>query len=267
MRIALFVDAGYLLAEAGAICAQTKNRAEISCDYVGLLQALARYVVDHSKMALLRVYWYDGARDAIPGPEHQLIAEQPYVKLRLGRLAGARQKGVDALIFRDMFTLARERAISRAYLLSGDEDLREAVVASQDLGVQVVLIGVAGSSSNQARTLRQEADECLTLDRDFLRPYFRRTEEIAQGPPPEIDPKWVDWVEHVGVEFGEFWVNKATPEELEKLRARYPRVPQELDAQMMRYAEQRLGQALRASEGLRRLVRKGFWRRVMARSG
>ena len=39
-----------------------------------------------SRLPALRTYWYDGARDRIPTAEHQMIADLPNVKLRLGRL-------------------------------------------------------------------------------------------------------------------------------------------------------------------------------------
>jgi hypothetical protein len=74
---------------------------------------------------MLRVYWYDGAPDAIPLSDHLAIAKLTNVKLRLGRLTRGEQKGVDWLIIRDLMTLARERAIATALLVSGDEDLRE----------------------------------------------------------------------------------------------------------------------------------------------
>ena len=91
---------------------------------------------------VLRSYWYDGACDAIPTLAQLSVAELANVKLRLGRLSGGKQKGVDALIYRDLMTLARERAIATAFLLAGDEDLREGVVAAGDMGVRVVVLGI-----------------------------------------------------------------------------------------------------------------------------
>ena len=81
----------------------------------------------------------------------------PNVKLRLGRInAKNQQKGVDALIYRDLTTLARERAICDAFLLAGDEDLREGVKAAQDMGVRVTLIGI-----DQNEPLRHTAREAF----------------------------------------------------------------------------------------------------------
>lgn len=263
MECVLFVDAGYLLAEAADLCVGTKRRSGFRCDYPKLIEALKTFVREHAKMPLLRVYWYDGARDAVPTADHQTIAEQPYVKLRLGRLSGNKQKGVDALIFRDMLTLARERAMSRAYLLSGDEDLREAVAAVQDLGVQVVLVGVAGTTSNQSSLLRREADECLQLEKGRLEPCFARIEEAALP----VQVRDASWVEYVGTEFGWLWAEKSTVEDLQNLLKSRPRIPTELDTQLLRFGEQRLQVDLRQSQELRRLLRKGFWKAIDARRG
>ena len=131
MRCAIFVGAGYLLAAAGELCPGTRERSRIQCDYGGLLDAFLSCVSAHAAGEVLRLYWYDAAKDRIPSPDQQRIGALPYVKLRLGTISGGRQKGVDALIFRDMLTLSRERAIGGAYLLTGDEDLREAVVFCQ----------------------------------------------------------------------------------------------------------------------------------------
>jgi hypothetical protein len=123
-RSAIFVDAGYLLAAGGKLTCGTTSRSAFKCDYVGLTAKLAGWVEDHNhgRLNRLRTYWYDGAVNAVPTGDHEQIGGLPYVKVRLGRLIRGEQKGVDALIYRDLMTLARERAITCAYLLSGDED-------------------------------------------------------------------------------------------------------------------------------------------------
>jgi len=63
-------------------------------------------------------------------------------------------------------TLARERAISAAFLLSGDEDLREGMIAAQEMGVSVCVLGVPTAASgyhNQADSLIREADQHIVL--------------------------------------------------------------------------------------------------------
>lgn len=141
-RCGVFVDAGHLLAQGGNLCCGTLRRKEILCHHANLVLALRQFVSDHCHLPVLRVYWYDAAANAVPTVDQHAIAELPHVKLRLGRLVEGKQKGVDSLIVRDLMTLARERAIATAYLLGGDEDLREGVVAAQEMGVRVVVLGI-----------------------------------------------------------------------------------------------------------------------------
>jgi len=189
-RSAIFVDAGYLLAEGGRLTCGTTSRPAFNCDYRELTTRLAQWVREHGGMDLLRTYWYDGAARGVPSPDHELIGGFPYLKVRLGRVIHGEQKGVDALIYRDLMTLARERAIARAYLLSGDEDLREGVLAAQDMGVQVVLIGVPTSQrTNQSAALVREADEHVVLPREYWEPHFTtRKKEPAEETTPAVGP-------------------------------------------------------------------------------
>ena len=176
-RCADFVDAGYLFPYDGLLCHNTRKRGELALDEVQLLSWLCREAQAHSKVEVLRTYWYDGARSGIPTESQKSIAARPGVKLRLGRVNGAgQQKGVDALIYRDLITLAAERAITYAYLLSGDEDLREGVKAAQDRGVRVTLIGIpAPSGFNQSEELCWEVDDQLTLYKSDLSGFLQLT--------------------------------------------------------------------------------------------
>lgn len=189
-RSAIFVDAGYLLAAGGSLVCGTSSRAGFSCDYAGLVAKLADWAEQHNRgrFQTLRTYWYDGAPQGIARGDHELIGGLPYVKVRLGRLLHGEQKGVDALIYRDLMTLARERAINCAYLLSGDEDLREGVVAAQDMGVQVVLIGIPANRANQSAALIREADEHIVLQTEHWNEHFRPITQSADEPEPETTP-------------------------------------------------------------------------------
>jgi hypothetical protein len=101
-KSAIFVDAGYLLARGGLVVCGTKRRAEFDCAYEPLIGALTELSSDHCKLDTLRLYWYDGAPDRIPTPDHLEIGNLPYVKVRLGRIGqDGKQKGVDALIDRE----------------------------------------------------------------------------------------------------------------------------------------------------------------------
>ncbi len=156
------------------MCFGVKRRDRLACDYGNLIADLRVLAEQTSGLRLLRCYWYDAARDALPSLDQLEIGELESVKLRLGRLSGGKQKGVDSLLVRDLMTLARERAVATAILLAGDEDLREGVVAAQDMGVRVVLIGIEPAGRpNQAGTLAREADERVMLEKAYLAPRLR----------------------------------------------------------------------------------------------
>jgi uncharacterized LabA/DUF88 family protein len=172
-RTVLLIDAGYLLAAGGNLTLGTSRRNEFIVRIGGLLQALTKHVEKESKLPLLRTYWYDATVYDRLTQEQEAIRGFPYAKLRLGRLVGGQQKGVDALIYRDLTTLARQGSIVSAYLLASDEDLREAVAEAQSLGIQVVLVTVEpAGTSVVAEPLIWEADEVIDLDANFLSPFF-----------------------------------------------------------------------------------------------
>ena len=165
-RCAVFVDAGYLYAEGGKLVGIGPSRRKVRLNALRASEFLAGLATEACHLPALRTYWYDGARERIPTAEHHAIADLPNVKLRLGRLNHRnQQKGVDALIYHDLMTLALERAISDAFLLSGDEDLREGVRAAQEIGIRVTLMGIPTPSGtrNQSRDLAREADEVIML--------------------------------------------------------------------------------------------------------
>ena len=265
-RSALLIDAGYLLLGAGGTVLGATHRDDVNCDYPALHEALTEHIERHSGLPHLRTYWYDGA----PGPhgeptsDHRRIAALPRLKLRLGRIIQGQQKGVDTLITLDLLTLARERAIATAYLLTGDEDLREAVLAAQSLGIQVVLIGAPPiDGSRQSRALIDECDEHIVLDTDFWDPFF---DESQHMPRPQLapsdddaDPNATedDRAYQFGMRYCDGWLNEAYPDQVDHVLNRLPSLPVEVDAPLLRAAEAKFG-SLRDREMLRRLVRQGF---------
>lgn len=257
-RFAVFVDAGYLLAAGGTLCCDTMARSGFECDYRTLTTALAEFVSRHSGLSMLRMYWYDGARNAVPTVEHLRIAELPNLKLRLGRLSGGQQKGVDSLIVRDLMTLARERAMVAAYLLAGDEDLREGVVAAQDMGVRVIVLGVPAVGGNQAQTLTREADEHVVLGKEFWLPFFTKLKPAVDASAPTEDT-----ATKAGADFAATWAAKASPEEFQALLSQKPVIPKELDTQLIEEAERSVG-SLRERQDLKKKVRRGFWDFIQA---
>jgi NYN domain len=220
-NFAVFVDAGYLLAWGADVRVGARApRTAVQFDHGPLIKALTDRCGPLCSRELLRVYWYDGAPGHVPTDDHIAIGQEDSVKVRLGRLTGGAQKGVDTLIVLDLTTLARERAISAAFVLSGDEDLREAVLVAQQLGVRVFLLCLAptqGGQGRQAETLRREADACIDVS-EVVEPFFDHV-----SSPPYL----------AGTAFGQSWLGSASLAELADLHvakaAELPTIPQAVD--------------------------------------
>jgi uncharacterized LabA/DUF88 family protein len=175
-RYAIMVDVGYIYASAGELLFGASSRREYRVDADKLIQALTRHADEQVRGELLRVYWYDAARDRVPTIDQRVIAQMPWVKLRLGNLnARGQQKGVDAQIRADMEALARHRAVTDAVLVAGDEDMVPAIEAAQAYGVRVHLWGIEPPyGTNQAERLVWESDTVEVLERSFIEPFFAR---------------------------------------------------------------------------------------------
>jgi uncharacterized LabA/DUF88 family protein len=186
-RYAVMVDVGYIYAAAGELLFGTSARRDFRVDAVPLIQVVTKHADEIIRGELLRIYWYDAARDRVPTIDQRVIAQMPWVKLRLGNLnARGQQKGVDAQIRADMEALARHRAITDAVLIAGDEDMVPAVEAAQAFGVRVHLWGVEPPyGTNQAERLVWESDTVDVLEGSFLRPYFTKN---LSAPDPRSDP-------------------------------------------------------------------------------
>ena len=171
-RAAVFVDAGYVFAEGSRLVAGEKlRRSALRLDHDKILKLLGELTHELTGLPLLRIYWYDGATSG-PNPAQVALAYRPNVKLRVGLTDEQGQHGVDSLLVSDLVTLARNRAICDALLLSGDDDLRAGVEEAQALGVRVQLLGIPPARQNQAGALVQSADGVRELGaadvRDFL---------------------------------------------------------------------------------------------------
>lgn len=172
-RYAIFVDAGYFFA-AGAQAAfgsQTpRKQVSLKSPAAMLADLFQKASAPADNIPLLRAYWYD----AMPGPRLSLdqsaLAMLAGVKLRLGALNSAgEQKGVDSLIVTDIIDLARNRAISDAVVVTGDEDLRIAVQVAQSFGVRVHILAAGDPSRNVSPSLQMEADSVTALDADWFK--------------------------------------------------------------------------------------------------
>jgi uncharacterized LabA/DUF88 family protein len=184
-RYAVMVDVGYIYAAAGELLFGTSSRRDFRVDAVGLISSVTKHADELFRGELLRVYWYDAARDRVPTIDQRVVAQMAWVKLRLGNLnARGQQKGVDANIRADMEALARHRAITDAVLIAGDEDMVPAVEAAQAYGVRVHLWGIEPPyGTNQAERLVWESDTVDVLDAPFLRPYFTKNPVPEQARP------------------------------------------------------------------------------------
>lgn len=159
-RHAIFVDAGYVFAQGSvSLTGRNSKRTELKLDEAEIIKQLKFLALSESPgVELLRVYWYDGARNG-PTIDHLAIANMQDVKLRLGSINNVgEQKEVDSLLVTDLIDLARNQSICNATVIAGDSDVRIAVQIAQSFGVRVHLVGLEPSRVSQSPLLRQEAD-------------------------------------------------------------------------------------------------------------
>jgi uncharacterized LabA/DUF88 family protein len=188
MRNAVFVDAGYVFAQGSVSVAGTKIvRPNIKLDEAEIINQLKSLAFAKSGgAALLRIYWYDGAKNG-PTVEHIALANMEDVKVRLGFINSAgMQKGVDSLLVTDLIDLARNQAISDALVITGDGDLRIAVQIAQSFGVRVHLVGLEPCHRSQSQQLRQEADTTHEISKTDIAKFITITQSATQ--PPTIGP-------------------------------------------------------------------------------
>jgi uncharacterized LabA/DUF88 family protein len=186
-QIAIFVDAGYLHAQGSALLTgQKKLRPQIILDVSLTLQKLQELSQSFALGSrLLRTYWYDGlTRTGRLSSEQEQIANAPYAKLRLGTVnSRGEQKGVDSLIVTDLIDLARNRALTDAVLVSGDEDIRIGVQIAQTFGVRVHLLGIKPARGSQSPDLIQEADSHHEWTEDVLKLIMSFVPDEASSSP------------------------------------------------------------------------------------
>ncbi|GAA5058145.1 uncharacterized LabA/DUF88 family protein [Thermocatellispora tengchongensis] len=186
-RCALFVDAGYLLADGAMAVHGTRHREAVTWDYPGLLQLLDNLSRERTGLPLLRCYWYEATVEGRRTPEHDTLADLPGLKLRLSRIRPGRREGVDAQVHRDLMTLARNNAICDAVVVSGDEDLAQVVCDAQDLGIRVTVVHIAADGSwAVSRSLRQECDDLIEIGGAHLRPYVTLNTGASEAASPAL---------------------------------------------------------------------------------
>ncbi|TKK88338.1 NYN domain-containing protein [Herbidospora galbida] len=286
-KYAVLVDVGYLYAAAGEVLLGAKERKEYRVAADELIQSLQKHAMERLPGELLRVYWYDAARDRVPTVDQRVIAQLPWVKVRLGNLnARGQQKGVDAQIRSDLEALARHHAVSDTVLIAGDEDMVPAVEAAQAYGVRVHLWGVEPPfGTNQAERLVWESDTVEIITADFLRAFFTRAPiPVAVTPPPspaqvfagrtakpaappqkqagqpKLGPSRPR-VEEVGEHVAQKWILTRGRDNIRDLLPG-PLLPTVIDTELLIEAEKELGHSLRPYPEARVWLRDGFWARV-----
>ena len=179
-RCALFVDAGYVLADGAMAVHGTRRRESVSWNYEGLVKFLASLATERSGLPLLRCYWYEGTADGRRTADHDALADMPGVKLRLARTRPGRE-GVESEIHRDLAALAANKAVTDAMVISAEEELAQVISDVQDLGMRVTLLHIAADGSwTISRALRQECDDIAEISPAHLRPYV----ELISGAEP-----------------------------------------------------------------------------------
>ncbi|WP_392669798.1 NYN domain-containing protein [Streptomyces sp. LN785] len=195
-RCVVLVDAGYLLGAAASLLAGEPARSRITVDHAALIQGLRERAEADTEQPLLRIYWFDGAPDRVPQPEHRRLRVMPRVTVRLGALTRSdgrwAQKGVDAAMHAELTELARNRACSDVVLVTGDGDLLPGLMSAKEHGVAVHLWAVqaADGDYNQSEDLVAEADERRVLDRAWITQAVRAKDNAgACAPPPAPRPE------------------------------------------------------------------------------
>lgn len=190
----VYVDAGYLLAAAATRVTGTSLRNGITADYPNLLKGLIGEAEALAGLPVLRVNWYDAGPHGNPDAEQEGIGILPRVKLRLGRFGfDGQQKGVDLRIGLDMVAHARNGAVDTIVLVSGDDDLTEAVEEAQVHGVQVIVLAVPttdGRPHGVSRHLHRAADNLELMHAESLERSVTKSEKPAI-PLPSAMPKHV----------------------------------------------------------------------------
>ena len=252
-RAAIFVDAGYFYAQASySAFGSSQPRSILTGGESHLIGGLVTFAASvlPTDCEVIRTYWYDAAPNGESSRVHNVVGDLSSVKVRLGRLVNRRQKGVDTLLIRDLMVLSQEGTISHAFVVSGDEDLREAVVYAQDRGVVVWLLGINGPrGASLSQTLRREADhvsfDITAAAVDAVRHGSATAMFANESPMPQI-ARLVD--------------DTLGADRQAELQSARPRIPSDIDSHLLRIAS--LSAPTNRTLDLvdRRRARKAFWK-------
>lgn len=184
----IFIDAGFLLSAGSSTVTGTSLRAATRVDAEQLIAGIVSITRENCNLDPLRIYWYDASRNGVLSDWHKKISLLDDVKVRLGRIGvNGQQKGVDLRLGLDLVEVARNGSAKVAYLLSGDDDLAEAVEAAQDLGMKVVLLALEDKNrylgiKSVAEHLAYKVDRILVLPQELIHSTFTpATRAVAPG--------------------------------------------------------------------------------------
>lgn len=184
MRLAIFVDAGYLV---GVL---RDELGGIWLDYALLSSYIAQNV--KPEIDILRTYYYHCLPYQSPTPTEaekrrfskqqkffNFLEDLPDFQVRLGRLERRgpdengqyyyEQKRVDVLLSIDLVELSATRQITHAAIIAGDSDFCPAVEVAKRNGVSVWLL----HGKRPHRDLRRIADRRLAIDASFCNPILQ----------------------------------------------------------------------------------------------
>ena len=170
MRYAVLVDAGYFYAALATRISGSSYRGAVKVNEEQFIARLLEQVEAECGANLLRILWYDGGKDGIPDSDQRRIGNLDGVKLRMGRInTYGEQKGVDLRLGLDLVLMAVNRTVEFAYVISGDDDLTEAVEDAQQLGLRVKVLAVPQAGNDDvpfavAQNLTLAADGVLLID-------------------------------------------------------------------------------------------------------
>ena len=212
----------------------------------------------------MRIYWYDGTSSGRLSLDQERLANADNIKLRLGQInSEGQQKGVDSLIVTDLIELARNRAISDALLLAGDEDLRIGVQIAQSYGVRIHLLGIEGNRNSQSRQLYQEADTTTQLKKSEIEQFLSIKKANAQ--PTTIDTAEKDSVDlkQAAKEFVAE-LDDQRLREFAQFRKTNNSIPSDLDGRLLALSREKIGRDLDNAE--KRSLRATFVDMMKARN-
>lgn len=193
-RYAIFIDAGYLLAQAVHILSggATKKRAGLEIhNPEGLIEEIKSEAARHLDLTnkeLLRIYWYDGVGQTGRTREHKAITRLPDMQFRAGTInSSGQQKGVDTLLVIDLIELSTNHAISDAVIIASDGDFAAGIELAQRRGVRIAVLGIEDSASslrhNQSTEVLERADRRGVATKLLVEPYCCYTsDEVAHHP-------------------------------------------------------------------------------------